>query len=266
MDTSGARVIASIHVVNYRRPTPAPPKRLAESVEGLRFWRPLNVGGDFHWHREHPSRWQLYRKMKPDFWRWAFMGIWEEEEALDRFLSESPVARSWAKGAREALHVWMKPTRVRGLWEAARSLEGSKYAGLPKSPAAYVTRLDLSLRTAATMWGSAAPSILAHIPDREALLLAIPLVDRPYLQPMTFTIWSSLDRALAFAYRDGHHGGAVERMQRTKPDLPDNHFSAVGFYPYRSTGSWNGRNPVNEAIPVSDGANHTAASAPGTGG
>jgi hypothetical protein len=94
---------------------------------------------------------------------------------------------------------------------------------------------------------TAAPGILTHVPDRDALRLAVPLVDRPYMQPMTFTIWTSLDRALAFAYQEGGHSKAVECMERTIPDLAEQGFSSAGFYPYRSIGSWKGHDPLAEA-------------------
>jgi len=247
MESNSPTVVASFHLVHYHRLTPAPPKRLGQTEVGVRFWRPLNVGGDFQKFRTNPSRWALYRKLKPDFWRWAFFGIWEHEDALARFLERSPVARSWSDGAEEALHLWLKPTRTRGRWSAMRALEGTEQQGLPKAPAAFITRLDLSIRGTLTMWLTAAPGILACVPDRDALQLAIPLVDRPYAQPMTFTIWTSLDRALAFAYQDGGHSKAVERMERTTPALSEQGFSSAGFYPYRSVGSWEGHDPLAEA-------------------
>ena len=44
-------MLASFHIIEYRKPTLSPPKRLAGQVAGLRFWRPLNIGGDFAWFR-----------------------------------------------------------------------------------------------------------------------------------------------------------------------------------------------------------------------
>ena len=82
-------VLASFHIVEYRKPAFSPPKRLAGRVAGLHFWRPLNIGGDFAWFREHPSRWSLYPRLKPDFRRWAFFAVWEEEAALEQFLALS---------------------------------------------------------------------------------------------------------------------------------------------------------------------------------
>ena len=39
-------MIASFSILTHRKRQFSPPKRLAGQVPGLRFWRPLNVGGD----------------------------------------------------------------------------------------------------------------------------------------------------------------------------------------------------------------------------
>jgi hypothetical protein len=85
-------MIASFHLVKYRRFS-LPAKRLAGRVEGLRFWRPLNVGGDFAWFREHPSRWALYPRLRPDLHHWAFYAVWEDESFLNEFLAGSTARR-----------------------------------------------------------------------------------------------------------------------------------------------------------------------------
>src|SRR6266516_3251638 len=81
----------------------------AQQVAGLKFWRPLNIGGDFAWFREHPSRWGLYARLKPDFRRWAFFAVWEEEAALEEFLTASETGRKWREATAEACHLWLRP-------------------------------------------------------------------------------------------------------------------------------------------------------------
>src|SRR5438094_792653 len=80
-----------------------------------------------------------------------------------------------------------------GGWEGARILEGSGARGLPSEPAAFLTRLDLPIRSLPAMWLSAAPGILTHIPCGPDLAIAVGVVDRPYVQPMTFTLWRSAE-------------------------------------------------------------------------
>lgn len=243
-------MIASFHVLEYRKRVFSPPKRLVGSVEGLRFWRPLNIGGDFGWFRDHPGRWGLYRRLKPDFRRWAFFGAWEDDAALETFLAQSAVGRSWTEHAAEAWHLWLRPLRIRGPWEGMRMLEGSEGKTKSDDPLVVITRLDLTLRGTLAMWGSAAPHVLHHIPDEHALLAGIPLVDRPYQQPVSFTVWRSADDALAFAYGREGHQHAIARVKDSQRDVVDR--STTGrFDPYRCEGTWQGRNPLEEMVRAS---------------
>jgi hypothetical protein len=234
-------VLASFHIVEYTRPVFSPPKRLAQQVAGLQFWRPLNIGGDFAWFREHPSRWGLYARLKPDFRRWAFFAVWEEEPALEEFLTATEMGRKWREATAEACHFWLRPNQVRGPWAGMQLLRSSETAAEVDGPVAHIVRLDLSLRGTLAMWGSAAPNLLHHLPDSSDLLLALPLVDRPYVQPVSFSVWRTAQSAMAFAYQEGGHSAAVARVRRSQSDLMDR-YSTGSFEPYRCDGTWKGRN------------------------
>ncbi len=241
-------MIASFHIVEYRKPVLLPPKRLAEHVAGLRFWRPLNIGGDFAWFRDHPGRWGLYARLKPDLHHWAFYAVWEEDSALDEFLTTSTTGRRWSDETSEVCHFWLRPHRARGSWRGVEVLSGSKSTGHADGPVAHIVRLDLSLRGTLAMWGSADPAVLHHLPDSTDLLLGLPLVDRPYVQPVSFTVWRTAESAIAFAYRDQGHRDAVARVQRSQHDLLS-HYSTASFEPYRCDGTWKGTNPLASARP-----------------
>jgi hypothetical protein len=238
-------MIASWHLVQYRRRV-LTPARLAGRVDGLRFWRPLNVGGDFGWFRDHPSRWALYRRLKPDFRRWAFYAVWDHDAALDRFLADPP--GRWADDWAESLSLRLRPTAARGPWTGVEALE-ARPAAKPASeaPVAHIVRLDLSLRGTLAMWGSAAPHVLHFLPDAHDLLLGIPLVDRPYMQPVSFSLWRSAEAVRQFARRAEGHQHSVQRVQRSQHDLHAR-YSTASFEPYASEGTWRGRNPLGDAI------------------
>jgi hypothetical protein len=242
----GHGLIASLHLVEYRKRALSPPKRLAGHVAGLRFWRPLNIGGDFAWFREHPSRRSLYPRLKPDFHRWAFYAVWEEEAALEGFLTASEIGCGWSEAAAEACHFWLRPNRVRGPWAGMQVLRASETPGQAGRPVAYLARLDLSPRGTLAMWGSAAPGLLHHLPDSDELLLGLPLVDRPYTQPVSFSVWRTRQSAMRFAHRDEGHRDAVRRVQSSQRDVVDR-FSSGRFEPYRCEGTWKARNVLSLA-------------------
>lgn len=236
-------MIASFHCIRYRRPVVRPPRRITRDTPGARFWRPLDIGGDFAYFRAHPTRRALYPRLRPDFHHWAFFAAWEDEAALDAFLERSPVGEDWRNGASEAWHLWMNPTQVHGPWEGMRALAGSLTTAAD-GPVAEIVHLDLSLRGTFAMWGWAAPHLLAHLPDEDELLLGLPLVDRPYTQPVSFSLWRSATEARAFAYRNRAHREAIERVRHGQPDLIRSH-SAGRFHAYRSRGTWGGRDPLS---------------------
>jgi hypothetical protein len=242
-------MIASFHLIHYRRPSLSPPKRLAGQVEGLQFWRPLNIGGDFAWFRDHPSRRALYPRLRPDLHRWAFYAVWDDTAFLEEFLARSATGRSWRDGTAEACHLRLRPTRARGPWQGTRLLEGSETTAPRGGPVAYLARLDLSVRATLAMWGSAAPALLHHLPDHDDLLLGVPLVDRPYTQPVSFSLWRTPQAAMAFAHREGGHSAAIRRLQRSQHNLLAR-FSSAGFDPYRCEGTWNGHNPLPALRPA----------------
>jgi hypothetical protein len=236
-------MIASFHVVEYTKRVLSPPRRLVGEVRGLRFWRPLNIGGDFAWFRQHPTRRALYRKLRPDFRRWGFYGVWEDDAALNDFLEESAIGTSWHDRGTEAWHVWLRPARTKGQWEGVRVLDTAQHNIPAHGPVAHLIRLDLSLRGTFAMWGSAAPNLLRYLPDSHELLAGIPLVDRPYTQPVSFSVWKSHESAIAFAHGRAGHRDAVARVRRSQPSLMD-HYSSAMFSPYRSQGTWRGACPL----------------------
>ena len=123
---------------------------------------------------------------------------------------------------------------------AAGVCEGGSQYGLRF---AYLARLDLSARATVAMWGSAAPALLHHLPDRDNMLLGVPLVDRPYTQPVSFSLWRTREAAMAFAHRESGHRDAIRRLQRSQHNVVAR-FSSAGFEPYRCQGTWNGRDPL----------------------
>ena len=81
------------------------------------------------------------------------------------------------------------------------------------------------------MWGSAAPNLLHHLPDSRDLLLGLPLVDRPYMQPVSFSVWRS-SQCAGLRLPGAGHRHAVARVRRSQHDLTER-YSTGSFEPYR---------------------------------
>jgi hypothetical protein len=170
--------------------------------------------------------------------------VWDDATVLDEFLTTSETARQWRERTVQACHLWLRPNRVRGPWAGAQVLRGSESAAPAGGTVAYIARLDLTPRGTVAMWGSAAPGLLHHLPDTDELRLGLPLVDRPYMQPVSFSVWRTEQSAMRFAHGGEGHRDAVRRLQRSQQNVVGR-FSSGRFEPYRCEGTWNGREALN---------------------
>jgi spheroidene monooxygenase len=233
-------MIASFHVVTFRRARLLPPARSGRSAQGLRFWTALATAKDPF--LTIPPDVSRVRLLKPNLREWAFFGVWEAETDIDRFLRSGRTHGPWV-GCSEVWSLWLKPTHARGRWAGVQALGGSGEDALPCTPAAFLTHLDLPAGALRAMWLSAVPAIAPRVGSAAGLLLGLPIMQRPYLNPMTFSLWHSAKDATAFAYQQARHQDAVRRMQDARSDLVAR-FSSACFYPHRSQGTWTGENPL----------------------
>jgi hypothetical protein len=232
-------MIGSFHLVTFRRPWLLPPGRSPGRLEGRRFWTALSTARNQF--LAAPPHVSPARFLRPNLREWAFFGVWEDETDVDRFLASS-LGRRWADASTELWSVWLKPAYARGDWAGVKALDGLEPDRLPRAPAAYITRLELQLGALGAMWLSAVPRLVPQMPSVPGLLMGVPIMGRPPVQPMTFSIWRSVDEAMSFAYRGPVHPKAVERVGRSRKTPL--RFSAARFYPYRSQGTWKGSDPL----------------------
>jgi hypothetical protein len=230
-------MIASFHLVHYRRRKfhqGKPPQ-----VEGLSFWRHLSPGPDFTALRADFTPFTLAR---PDFTRWAFFGVWQTEAALSLFLESAPLAQEWRDQAAEAWHVWLKPLRSSGTWQGTNPVEQFDTADSPKSPVVVLTRGDVRFSKLAAFWLWGTYAAVTDVRKAPGFISGITMTERPFVEVATFTVWQSLNDAASFAYKRFVHQEIVARNQRERIMKA---FFAGYFYPYRSAGTWRGKDPVS---------------------
>ena len=91
-------------------------------------------------------------------------------------------------------------------------------------------------------------------------LAGIALVERPFMEVMSFTLWTSKDNVMDFARRRPAHSGLIER-DRTEHIFRAFHYAH--FHPYRSEGTWYGQDPLSYGQgPLSGFARHDKGSDP----
>ena len=225
--------IASFHLV--REPTWKTPLALARlgidrprlsRVDGLAFWRLLGTGSDDR------------TGSGADLARTALFAVWEDESALDAFLSSNRVAARW-NAAAESWHVRLRCIGGHGRWRGVDPLDGLEH-GAKDGPVAIITRADVR-RAAWKAFGAASDVVDAELHAAPGLIDVVGIGEAPVGRLATFSLWESLAAARSFAYEMPEH---VEVVRRTRDEQWYSEELFARFEPYGSAGTWNGRDPL----------------------
>lgn len=168
--------------------------------------------------------------------RVGMIAAWNDDEALDAFDRDHPLAATFAAG----WEVRMQPLRVSGRWPEMPGLPERALPVDDTEPVIALTLGRLRLHRALPFLRSAAAAENDAVAD--GALIASTGLARPPRLVSTFSIWRSMAAMREYAYgKDGSHQAAV-RNDRARPF---HHVSAfVRFRPYASRGSWDGRDPL----------------------
>lgn len=171
-----------------------------------------------------------------DLTRWATFVVWEDEQALDRFLASSPVAAHW-RGATETWSVRLEPLGASGEWSGV---------DLSHPPAAAPGRVVAITR--ARIRAGALRTFYAAVPPADAAALAangrlasLGFGEWPLAYQGTCSVWASEDALRSYAYAGEAHR-EVLRRSRDERWYAESLFAR--YRPYASTGTWDGRDPV----------------------
>lgn len=174
----------------------------------------------------------------PDPGRVALVAFWDDDDALDRFLADHPVAARMAGG----WHVRLAPLRAWGTWPGLPSDVPRTRTVEHDGPAAVLTLGRLRL-TQAVRFLRASAKAEARVVQMPGLTWATGLGRPPFVA--TCSLWQTTDALSSYAYGldETAHPGAIT-SDRTKPFHHQSAF--IRFRPYGSHGSLAGRNPLSE--------------------
>jgi hypothetical protein len=200
-------------------------RRRLERVDGLRFSRLVFVGS-----------------LRREGFTFGFVDprlqlalcIWDDEQALDAFLSDSPIGRSWRRASHEYCELRMVPFGGQGSYLGFEPLAGIRRQQPTEGPVVHWTFADIAPRGLRYFWGSirhATTKLLAS----PGLIAGTAGPERLYRGAMTFTIWRSLDDSVRFAYTQPPHKQIVRRVRRGGI-LVDSLF--IRLTPFAVEGSW----------------------------
>ena len=171
--------------------------------------------------------------------RVGLIAAWDDDAALDGFLSRHPLAERLAGGWR----VRLQPLRAFGAWSALPDMPSTEQPVDENEPVAILTlgRLRLT-RTASFLKASARAEEQAV---KDPALLASTGLARPPALLATFSLWKTA--AAMRAYATGGNGEQHLAAVRAHAARPFHHESIfLRFRPYASSGTWDGCDPLNQ--------------------
>ena len=231
--------LTSFHLLSYpREHAPEALSRMGldrpelKRTPGLSFWKLLGTGRG------------RTMTLSADLRRWALLAVWEDEEALAAFRAESEIAARWRAHAREGWHARLERERSHGAWNGqdpfAAGGGGARAAPLGTGePVAILTRAAIRPRRLVPFYRAiAAPA--ADLLERPGLVRSVGMGEWPVARQATFSLWSSVADAQAYAYRRRDHEDVVRRTRE------ENWYSEELFARFRvlgAEGTWDGAAP-----------------------
>jgi hypothetical protein len=177
----------------------------------------------------------------PQLGRVGLIAAWDDDAALDRFLSGHSFAERLAGG----WHVRLEPLRAVGAWSGLPDLPGEERPVDHQEPVAVLTLGRLRFRRAVSFLRTSARAERQAVSD-PALLAATGLARPPRLVA-TFSLWRTA--AAMRAYALGEAGDGHLRAIRAHTARAFHHESVFArFRPYGARGAWDGRDPLALAV------------------
>jgi hypothetical protein len=180
---------------------------------------------------------------KPQFGRAAFIGFWDDDDAIDRFIASHPLAARFAEG----WHVRLEPLRAFGTWPGLpRELTSDRRVDYD-GPVGVITLGRLRASQAVRFFRASARAEGAVV-DAPGLIWATGIARVPKIVS-TCSLWESGTAAATYAYgrKQPEHPDAIAQGE-TKPFHHQQAF--IRFRPYGAEGHLEGRNPLAEGAPA----------------
>lgn len=228
-------MIATFHLLTWNGPVRAMQALAVDRLryrhrDGLRFLRILGTGRDRS--TAPGAQWD----------RTAMFCLFDDERCVDDFVGEV----DQRSGLVESWHVRMRGAGGHGSWRGRsipEMLRSPAYrGGESQGPMAMITRADVRPRSWRT-FSREARIVDLELQAADGLLAVVGIGEAPILRLGTFSLWRDVTAMSEFARQGPQHQRAVART-RSEHWYGEEMFAR--FVPFRSTGTWDGRDPLRQ--------------------
>ncbi|MDI1235734.1 MAG: DUF3291 domain-containing protein [bacterium] len=176
----------------------------------------------------------------PDWSIYCLLQVWESENAAQEFFTGSDLIKQYALHTEELFTLYMKSISASGAWIGKNPFE--KGADLdPSAPIAIITRATIKWNWLLRFWNYV-PTSEEALEGNAGLIYTKGVGEVPIVQMATFSLWKDFESVKQFAYKSKQHQEAIRRTRKNnwyKEEL------FARFQPYKSTGTWEGKNLLN---------------------
>lgn len=171
---------------------------LLKRLPGLRFYKMLGTG-----------RGKIF-SLRPDWSRYAFLGVWESENAARDFLENSTFMGRYRTHSNHQTSAILRTISAHGKWDGRNPFLPAAF--YTEGRIAILTRASIRPARLAAFWRQAA-SVNDKFAQTPGLLSSIGIGEAPFMRQATFSIWENLQQVKQFAYGENEHRRTIQRVR-----------------------------------------------------
>lgn len=168
-------------------------------VPGLRFSKLLGSG-----------RGKVF-SLRPDWSRYAFLGVWESEETARTFLTNSGFMRRYQAHSVRQATAMLRTISTHGKWDGQEPFLPVT-AAYSSGQIAVLTRATIRLSRLAAFWRQAG-RVNSLFDKASGLISSIGIGEAPFVRQATFSVWENLEQVKQFAYGENEHRQTIRRVR-----------------------------------------------------
>jgi hypothetical protein len=173
----------------------------------------------------------------PDWSVYAMLGVWENEQSANHFLTHADVYTQYKNHSIEQWAVFLKTRQVKGLWSGGNPFSPSPDLDADNPLFAVITRATIRTSKLIKFWRYVPTSQRPIQNGCEGLIYTKGIGEAPLVQMATFSLWENMEALKKYAYKSPEHQVAIQKTRQIdwyKEEM------FVRFQPYKSLGTWGG--------------------------